>query len=232
MDNENKIIIAIDGFSGCGKSTTAKIVAQKLNYIYIDTGAMYRAVTLYFCQQDIALDNNEAIEKALNDIEIRFEYNAATQQNVTLLNGKIVEDEIRKMYISKQVSPVSAIPAVRRALVAQQRQMGEGKGIVMDGRDIGTNVFPNAELKVFMKADVTIRAQRRQKELKAKGQEVTLQDIVNNLKNRDHQDSARKENPLTQALDAHVIDTTEMTITSQSEEIVGLVESLVGVSGN
>ena len=227
MDNENKIIIAIDGFSGCGKSTTAKIVAKKLNYIYIDTGAMYRAVTLYFYQQDIALNNNEAIEKALDDIEIRFEYNAVTQQNATLLNGKVVEDEIRKMYISKRVSPVSAIPAVRRALVAQQRQMGEGKGIVMDGRDIGTNVFPNAELKIFMEANVTIRAQRRQKELQAKGQEVDLQEIVANLSNRDHQDSTRKENPLTKALDAHVIDTTHMTITSQSEEIVGLVESLV-----
>lgn len=230
MDNENKIIIAIDGFSGCGKSTTAKIVAKKLNYIYIDTGAMYRAVTLYFCQNDVALDNEAQIAEALANIEIRFEYNAAKGQNVTLLNGEVVEDEIRKMYVSAKVSPVSAIPAVRKAMVAQQRQMGEGKGIVMDGRDIGTNVFPNAELKIFMEADVVVRAERRQKELAAKGQEVDLQEIVDNLSQRDHQDSTRAENPLTKAIDAHTIDTTHMTIEQQSEEIVGLVESLVRLS--
>lgn len=227
MDNDNKIIIAIDGFSGCGKSTTAKIVAKKLNYIYIDTGAMYRAVTLYFLQNEVALDDTDQIQKVLDTIEIRFEYDTATQQNITILNGKVVEDEIRKMYVSKMVSPVAAIPAVRQAMVAQQRQMGAMKGIVMDGRDIGTNVFPNAELKVFMQADVTIRAERRQKELQAKGQEVSLQDIIENLTQRDHQDSTRQENPLRKASDAHMIDTTHLTVEEQSEQIVQLVWSLV-----
>lgn len=224
---DNKIIIAIDGFSGCGKSTTAKIVAKKLNYIYIDTGAMYRAVTLYFLQNEVALDDTDQIQKVLDTIEIRFEYDIATQQNITILNGKVVEDEIRKMYVSKMVSPVAAIPAVRQAMVAQQRQMGAMKGIVMDGRDIGTNVFLNAELKVFMQADVVIRAERRQKELQAKGQEVSLQDIIENLTQRDHQDSTRQENPLRKAPDAHVIDTTHLTVEEQSEQIVQLVWSLV-----
>lgn len=224
---DNKIIIAIDGFSGCGKSTTAKIVAKKLNYIYIDTGAMYRAVTLYFLQNEVVLDDTDQIQKVLDTIEIRFEYDIATQQNITILNGKVVEDEIRKMYVSKMVSPVAAIPAVRQAMVAQQRQMGAMKGIVMDGRDIGTNVFLNAELKVFMQADVVIRAERRQKELQAKGQEVSLQDIIENLTQRDHQDSTRQENPLRKAPDAHVIDTTHLTVEEQSEQIVQLVWSLV-----
>ncbi|OJJ21306.1 cytidylate kinase [marine bacterium AO1-C] len=222
MNDSHKIIIAIDGFSGCGKSTTAKRVAKELNYIYIDTGAMYRAVTLYFYRQEVDINNDSAIQTALQNIEIRFEYEAATQKNVTILNGEAVEDEIRQMHISERVSGVSALPAVREAMVAQQRQMGAGKGIVMDGRDIGTNVFPNAELKVFMQADVQIRAERRQKELQAKGQEVALQKIADNLSERDHLDSTRIQNPLRKAEDAHIIDTTHLTIEEQSQQIVDL----------
>ena len=222
MNNSPKIIIAIDGFSGCGKSTTAKLVAKSLNYIYIDTGAMYRAVTLYFYRHDINLKDEITVQNALDNIEIRFEYEAATQKNLTVLNGEVVEDEIRQMHVSERVSAVSAIPLVRQAMVAQQRQMGTAKGIVMDGRDIGTNVFPEAELKVFMQADVKIRAARRQKELQAKGQEVALQEIADNLSQRDHLDSTRTENPLRQAEDAHLIDTTHLTIEEQSQQIIDL----------
>lgn len=222
MNNSPKIIIAIDGFSGCGKSTTAKLVAKALNYIYIDTGAMYRAVTLYCYRHEVNLHDEEAVQSALNNIEIRFEYEATTQKNLTVLNGEVVEDEIRQMHVSERVSAVSAIPLVRQAMVAQQRQMGAAKGIVMDGRDIGTNVFPEAELKVFMQADVNIRAERRQKELQIKGQEVALQEIADNLSQRDHLDSTRAENPLRQAEDAHVIDTTHLTIEEQSQQIINL----------
>ncbi|HAS41900.1 MAG TPA: (d)CMP kinase [Microscillaceae bacterium] len=229
MNDSQKIIIAIDGFSGCGKSTTAKEVAKALNYIYIDTGAMYRAVTLYFYRHKVDTRNTTAIQMALQNIEIRFEYEAATQKNITILNEEVVEDEIRQMYISERVSAVSALPEVREAMVAQQRQMGINKGIVMDGRDIGTNVFPNAELKIFMQAQVQVRAVRRQKELQAKGQEVDLQEIADNLSQRDHLDSTRTENPLRQAEDAHVIDTTQLTIEQQSQKIIQLAVTLQNV---
>jgi cytidylate kinase len=164
-----KIIVAIDGYSSCGKSTTAKLVARQLNYPYIDTGAMYRAVTLYFIQNHISLTNPKEIENALSKVHISFRRHPELGRNDTYLNGLNVEDEIRKMYVSEQVSEVSAIAEVRHALVAQQQRMGKTKGIVMDGRDIGTVVFPQAELKIFMTADPHIRAQRRQLELMEKG---------------------------------------------------------------
>ena len=169
-----KIVIAIDGYSACGKSTTAKIVAAELGYAYIDTGAMYRAVTLYFLQHHIDLTNPKKVQQALDDIHITFQRNRRTSRNEICLNGLNVEDEIRKMYISDQVSEVSAIPEVRTAMVEQQQKMGRKRGVVMDGRDIGTRVFPDAELKVFMTADRQISAERRQQELLEKNQLVDL----------------------------------------------------------
>lgn len=217
-----KIVIAIDGFSGCGKSTTAKTVASRLGYAYIDSGAMYRAVTLYFIKNFVNPTDPKAIEKALENILVEFHFNPKSNKNETYLNGLNVEEEIRKMYISEKVSEISAIPAVRHAMVALQRKMGKKKGVVMDGRDIGTNVFPDAELKVFMTANMQVRAERRQRELLEKNQLIGLPDILDNLQKRDHMDSNRAENPLRQADDAHVIDTSYMTFEEQVEEILRL----------
>lgn len=217
-----KIVIAIDGFSACGKSTTAKSVAAQLGYSYIDSGAMYRAVTLYFIENFINITDPKAIDKALEKITIEFHFNPKTNKNETYLNGLNVEEEIRKMYISEKVSEVSALPAVRHAMVAQQRKLGKKKGVVMDGRDIGTNVFPDAELKVFMTANMQVRAERRQRELLEKNQLIGLPDILDNLQKRDYMDSNRAENPLRQAEDAHVIDTSYMTFEEQVEEILRL----------
>jgi cytidylate kinase len=222
MSSLKKIIIAIDGYSSCGKSTTAKQVAAKLGYGYIDTGAMYRAVTLYFLDNYINLTNPKAIEKALNEINITFHYNPKTQQNEVFLNGVNVEKEIRKMRISDKVSEVSAIPAVRHAMVAQQQKMGKKRGIVMDGRDIGTRVFPDAELKIFMTADINVRAARRQQELLEKNQLVNLEEVIENLLHRDLIDTTREESPLRKAEDAHLIDTTYITVEEQVEEVVHL----------
>jgi cytidylate kinase len=222
MSSLKKIIIAIDGYSSCGKSTTAKQVAAKLGYGYIDTGAMYRAVTLYFLDNYINLTNPKAIEKALNEINITFHYNPKTQQNEVFLNGVNVEKEIRKMRISDKVSEVSAIPAVRHAMVAQQQKMGKKRGIVMDGRDIGTRVFPDAELKIFMTADINVRAARRQQELMEKNQLVNLEEVIENLLHRDLIDTTREESPLRKAEDAHLIDTTYITVEEQVEEVVHL----------
>lgn len=223
----SKIIIAIDGHSGCGKSSTAKLLAQKLNYTYIDTGAMYRAVTLYLLQNNISFKDRDAIEEALPFIEIKFIWNIESGKNETFLNDENVENEIRKMYISEKVSEVSAIPEVRKAMVAQQRKMGNNKGIVMDGRDIGTNVFPDAELKIFMTADVEVRAKRRQDELLEKGEKVVLEKIIQNLKDRDFQDSTRKENPLLKAENAIIVDTGNHTLVSQVAYILNLVEEKI-----
>lgn len=173
-----KIIIAIDGYSACGKSSTAKAVASILGYSYIDTGAMYRAVTLYFLQNFVSLTNPNEIENALKEIEIEFRHNPKTQKSDTYLNGINVEQEIRQMTVSDKVSEVSAISQVRRFLVAQQQKMGKKKGIVMDGRDIGTVVFPEAELKIFMTAEMTVRAKRRQDELLEKGELVDRKSVV------------------------------------------------------
>ena len=216
-----KIIIAIDGYSACGKSTTAKEVAKIIGYRYIDSGAMYRAVTIYFLDQHIALTNPKEIVNALQKIRITFQVNG-NGVTETFLNGLNVERKIRKMRISENVSQVSAIKEVRAAMVQQQRKLGKDKGLVMDGRDIGTVVFPEAELKLFLTADILVRAFRRQRELLEKEDLVDLDTIIANLQKRDEIDSQRKESPLVQARDAIVIDTTHITIDEQVDEVVRL----------
>jgi CMP/dCMP kinase len=216
-----KIIIAIDGYSACGKSTTAKEVAKILGYRYIDSGAMYRAVTLYFLDHHIALTNPKEVVKALQEIKISFQVNAHGVTE-TFLNGLIVEKKIRKMRIAENVSQVSAIKEVRRAMVDLQRKMGKEKGIVMDGRDIGTVVFPGADLKLFLTADILVRAFRRQKELLEKEDLIDLDTVIANLKKRDEIDSTRTESPLLMASDATLIDTTHITVDEQVEEAIRL----------
>lgn len=223
-----KITIAVDGYSSCGKSTTAKKVAKKLGYSYIDTGAMYRAVTLYFLEHHITYSNEREVEKALENIHIEFRRNPNDGRNETFLNGLNIEDEIRKLYIANQVSEVSAIAAVRHAMVAQQRRMGRKKGVLMDGRDIGTVVFPDAELKIFMTADPIIRANRRQIELAERGDLVDLEDIIENIKKRDLIDTTRKESPLRRAEDAIEIDTSYMTLDEQVEVVCILADEALG----
>ena len=225
---KSKIIIAVDGYSSCGKSTTAKGVAAQLGYSYIDTGAMYRAVTLYFYQNHVSLTNPKEVAKALENIKINFKRDPKTGRNETYLNSQNVEDEIRKLYIANIVSEVSAISDVRRAMVAQQQRMGRNKGIVMDGRDIGTVVFPAAELKIFMTADPLIRAERRQIELLAKGDMLDVQEILTNIQHRDHIDTTRADSPLRQAADAILIDTTGMTLNGQIQLVSELVENKLG----
>jgi CMP/dCMP kinase len=217
-----KIVIAIDGYSACGKSTTAKQVAAELGYTYIDTGAMYRAVTLYFHEHYINPTNPKSVEQALNALAVEFRFNEKLQATETYLNGLNVENEIRKMYISEKVSEVSALPAVRHSMVAQQQKMGKRRGVVMDGRDIGTRVFPDAELKIFMVADTTIRAVRRQQELLERKQMIPLDEILENLRHRDFVDSTRAESPLVMAEDAILLDTSYMTIEEQVEFVVNL----------
>lgn len=219
-----KIVIAIDGYSSCGKSTTAKAVAARMGYGYIDTGAMYRAVSLFFIQERISLTNQRDVVAALENIHITFNHNNHTDKNETCLNGLNVEEEIRKMYISNIVSEVSAIPEVRWAMVAQQQKMGRRRGLVMDGRDIGTKVFPDAEVKVFMTADTHTRARRRQQELLEKGEMINLEDIIANLEKRDLIDSTRAESPLVQAPDAVPLDTSHMTIEEQIDWVVELAD--------
>lgn len=224
-----KIVIAIDGYSACGKSTTAKQVASILGYRYIDTGAMYRAVTLYFLEHHVALTNPKEIARALREIQIAFKVNSKNISE-TFLNGLNVEKEIRKMRISENVSQVSTLKEVRQALVEQQRRMGKEKGVVLDGRDIGTVVFPQAELKLFMTAEVLVRAFRRQRELLDRGQLVDLDDVIDNILHRDKIDTGREESPLRQADDAVVIDTTHITIDEQVDEVVRLaLSTTVGV---
>jgi cytidylate kinase len=222
-----KIVIAIDGYSSCGKSTTAKAVAAELGYAYIDTGAMYRAVTLYLLERDIAFDDLPRVEQALHDIHIAFKRNRKTGRNELCLDGVIREDEIRQMRISNSVSEVSVIPAVRHTLVAQQQRMGRKRGVVMDGRDIGTTVFPDAEVKIFMTADVETRARRRQEELAVKDEHVPLEEIVENLRKRDHIDSTRAESPLRRASDAVLLDTTHMMIDEQVDFVLERVSAML-----
>jgi cytidylate kinase len=222
-----KIIIAIDGFSACGKSTTARQVASRLGYGYIDTGAMYRATALYFHDHYINLTNPIAIQKALEEISISFHYNERLNRNETYLNGLNVEDEIRKMYVSNIVSEVSAVPEVRKVMTSLQRKMGKKKGVVMDGRDIGTNVYPDAELKIFMVADMHIRAARRQLELLERKQVVDLDEILENLAKRDHLDTTRSEGPLSKAVDAYEVDTSFITLEEQIDYIIGLATSKI-----
>lgn len=222
-----RIIVAIDGFSSCGKSTTARKVAENLGYAYVDTGAMYRAVTLYFVQHHVTLTNPREVAGALAGISVTFRRNPHNQANETFLNGLNVEDEIRKMHISEKVSQVSAIPGVRKAMVAQQQLMGREKGLVMDGRDIGSVVFPKAELKVFMTADPLIRAQRRQSELLAKGEMVELREIVENLQKRDFLDTTRQESPLVRAEDAILLDNSFLTFEEQVDLITGWADTRI-----
>lgn len=224
------MIIAIDGHSGCGKSSTAKAVAKALHYTYIDSGAMYRAATLYFIRHAVDLSDAGQIEKAVQDINITFLPGKNSENFETYLNGTYVEKEIRQMAVAQQVSQVSAIPEVRRAMVAQQRALGKDKKIVMDGRDIGTNVFPEAALKIFMTAAVPVRAERRQKELLEKGQAVDLETIKKNLTARDAMDSGRKENPLQKAPGAIVIDTSCLTFQQQVDQVVALAKEIMAQS--
>lgn len=223
----HKITIAIDGYSSCGKSTTAKRVAAQLGYNYIDSGAMYRAVTLYFHQNLVTHTNEKEVQKALENIVIEFRRNESSGRNETFLNGLNVEDEIRKLYIANQVSEVSAIAEVRHAMVAQQRKLGKKRGVVMDGRDIGTVVFPDAELKVFMTADTLIRANRRQIELNEKGDFVDIEDIIENIKKRDLIDTTRKESPLRKAEDAVEVDTSFMTLDEQVNVVCRMAEEII-----
>ncbi|MBC7891774.1 MAG: (d)CMP kinase [Sphingobacteriaceae bacterium] len=223
-----KIIIAIDGYSSCGKSTTAKAVAVRLGYAYVDTGAMYRAVSLYFHDHFITLTNDRDVAKALEAVHITFEYNSKLGRNETYLNGLCVEEEIRKMYISEMVSEVSALVAVRRAMVAQQQRMGRHRGLVMDGRDIGTVVFPDAELKIFMTADPLVRAQRRQAELLEKGELIDLETVLENLQHRDYLDTTRAEGPLRQADDAILLDNTHLSPDEQLDIVTYLANQCIG----
>ncbi len=217
-----KINIAIDGYSGCGKSSTAKALAKRLQYKFIDSGAMYRAVTLYFLQHQVDLENESDVAKALSDISIDFKLNADAGKNETFLNGQNVEDEIRKMYVSEMVSPVSAIKAVRVAMVSQQQEMGNSRGVIMEGRDIGSVVFPDAELKIFLTASDEARAMRRHLELKEKGEEVSIEEIIANLRSRDAQDTTRKESPLIKVKDAIEIDTSDIKLEEQVQLVLDL----------
>ena len=208
------IVVAIDGYSSCGKSTLAKALAKKLGFIYIDSGAMYRAITLYFLRNNVDLENHDAIVDALQHIELNF-HSKDYESHITL-NGEEVSDEIRLMPVSEAVSPVSAIKEVRKEMVKQQQRMGKSKNIVMDGRDIGTAVFPDAQVKFFMTADPKIRAERRYNEMLAKGDtSITLEEVFENIAHRDYADTTRVESPLTRAEDAIILDNTEITEAEQ-----------------
>lgn len=226
-----KITIAIDGYSSCGKSTVAKGLAKKLGYLFIDSGAMYRAVTLYCLQHNLIrherIDVQELV-KALAGIQLKFRMNEDTHLYDMHLNGVNVEKEIRGMDVAAYVSPVSAIREVRTKVIALQKDLGKEKGIVMDGRDIGTNVFPDAELKIFMTADEDVRAQRRWQELKAKGMNGSLEEVKKNLLERDHQDTHRELNPLRKAADAVVLDNTLLTLNEQLDFALKLAKERIG----
>ncbi|AWW31454.1 (d)CMP kinase [Echinicola strongylocentroti] len=222
-----KIVIAIDGFSGCGKSSTAKQVAKELGYTYIDSGAMYRAATLHFINKFTELTNPKDIQRTLDSLDIAFHHNEASDHQDTYLNGLNVEKKIRSMEVSEKVSEISKIKEVRQELVAQQQRIGKHKGVVMDGRDIGTVVFPEAELKVFMTADTKIRAERRQKELLERGELVELDKIIHNLQERDRIDSSRSESPLKKADDAVEIDTSLLGFEEQIYQITDLAKKKI-----
>ena len=216
-----KITIAIDGHSSCGKSTMAKELARKVGYIYVDTGAMYRSVTLYALRHGLFNADGsvklDELKAEMPHIQISFQLNAETGRPDTYLNGERVEDLIRSLEVSSHVSPIAAVGFVREALVAQQQEMGKGGGVVMDGRDIGTVVFPNAELKIFVTASAEVRAQRRYDELQQKGMPADYQDILKNVQERDYIDSHREVSPLRQADDALLLDNSHMTIPEQNE---------------
>ena len=226
----SNITIAIDGFSSTGKSTIAKQIAEHLGYVYVDSGAMYRAMTLYAMQNDFISDedfNVEGLISRLHLINISFQFNNELGFAEVYLNGDNVEKEIRTLEVSSYVSKVSAIPEVRYQLVKQQQQMGKDKGVVMDGRDIGTVVFPNAELKLFMTATAKDRAERRYLELKERGDDVSYEDVLKNVVNRDHIDSTRKDSPLRKASDAIKIDNSNLTLDQQFEQILVLAQTKI-----
>jgi CMP/dCMP kinase len=212
-----KIIITIDGKSSCGKSTLAKQLAKKMGYIYVDSGAMYRAVTLFFLRNHVDWTDKAEVKKALKQISLEFIYNKKTQSDEMYLNGENVEYVIRDLVVAEKVSDVAAIKEVRQFAVAQQQEMGKKKGIVMDGRDIGTTVFPNAELKIFMTADDAVRAERRFKELYEKNPNITIEEVKTNLELRDYIDSNRKISPLKKAADALILDNTNLSAKEQLE---------------
>lgn len=218
-----KITIAIDGFSSCGKSTMAKDLAREIGYIYIDSGAMYRAVTLYAIRQGLFNGkeiDTERLKAEIAGLQIAFRLDPETQRPRTMLNGEDVEEEIRTMEVSSRVSPIAALDFVRTALVALQQEMGKAKGIVMDGRDIGTTVFPDAELKIFVTASAEIRAERRYKELMEKGMEADFEEILANVKERDHIDQTRAVSPLRRADDALLLDNSQLTIAEQKAWLI------------
>jgi cytidylate kinase len=229
-----KITIAIDGYSSCGKSTLAKSLAQKLKYKYIDTGAMYRAVTWYALQNGLIQDENhidtQTLIKALPEMEIKFRVNESTHNSDVCLNGEDIERNIRTMQVSKLVSKVAAIKEVRLKMVALQRQMGKRKGVIMDGRDIGTHVFPKAELKLFMTADTEVRAKRRMDEFSSKGQYFSLEEVEESLMQRDYDDIHRKESPLIKAEDAVTLDNSDLTREEQLDYVLKLISDLQFIS--
>lgn len=224
-----KIIIAIDGWSSCGKSTLAKQLAKKLGYTYIDSGAMYRAITLFFIRNNVNWNNEEEVLNSLQKISLSFRNNVTTGQSEIYLNDENVESFIRELSVAQKVSDVSTIKVVREYAVKEQQKMGDGKGIVMDGRDIGTTVFPNAELKIFMDADNEIRAERRFKEMQVKNPAVTIEEVKENLSTRDYIDSHREISPLKKADDAIVIDNTYLTPVGQLELALQYVRQVVEV---
>jgi cytidylate kinase len=221
----NNIVVAIDGYSSCGKSTLAKALAKKLHFIYVDSGAMYRAVALYFLRNNIDVHNHEQIIQALKNIHLNF-HSRDYQTHITL-NDEEVSEEIRLMPVSEKVSEVAAIHEVRREMVKQQQRMGHSKNIVMDGRDIGTTVFPHATVKIFMTADPKVRAERRFKEITVKNPEITLEDVFENLAHRDYQDTTREESPLVRADDAIILDNTDLTPAEQLEFALDKVRPFV-----
>lgn len=226
-----KIVIAIDGYSSCGKSTMAKNLARQLGYVYVDTGAMYRAVTLYALRHQLFEADGEvdatSLQRAMPDIRISFQFNKQTGKPDTYLNDELVEQEIRTMQVSERVSKIAALPFVRTALVAQQQRMGGDKGIVMDGRDIGTVVFPHAELKIFVTASAEVRAQRRYDELQQKGMPARYDDILKNVQERDYIDSHREVSPLRKADDAIELDNSNLTIDEQQQWLLQQVDKVL-----
>ncbi len=219
-----KIIITIDGWSSCGKSTLAKQLAKKLGYVYVDSGAMYRAITLYFLRNHIDWTDTKQVEDALQEIHLDFHFNEKAQSSEMFLNDENVEYVIRDLVVAEKVSDVAAIREVRTFAVAQQQKMGKKKGIVMDGRDIGTVVFPKAELKIFMTADNAVRVERRFKELYEKNPNITIEEVKSNLEMRDYIDSHREVSPLRQAEDALVLDNTNITQEQQLQKAMAWVE--------
>jgi len=225
-----KIIITIDGWSSCGKSTLAKQLAAELGYVYVDSGAMYRAITLYFLRNHIDWTDNDQVKEALKNINLSFAYNEKSQQSEIYLNDENVEYVIRDLVIAEKVSDVAAISSVRKFAVKQQQLLGKNKGIVMDGRDIGTTVFPEAELKIFMTADIAIRVERRFKEMYLKNPNVTIEEVKNNLEIRDYIDSNRKVSPLRKAEDAILLDNSSLTMDEQLQFALKLVRQKTGKS--